>query len=183
MRCPFCGAGDTRVIDSRLANEGASIRRRRECVSCSERFTTFETAELVFPHIIKHDGTREPFNEDKMRRGMLRALEKRPVDIDVIESAVDRIKHRLHVSGEREIKSRELGEWVMTELRELDEIAYVRFASVYRRFEDVNAFREEIERLQSDATPEAHKRQLSLLETCSDKRGDRGKAGDKSKDS
>ncbi len=163
MRCPFCGAVDTRVIDSRLANEGASIRRRRECVSCTERFTTFESAELVFPHIVKHDGTREPFNEEKLRRGMLRALEKRPVDVEVIESAINHIKHRLHVSGEREIRARELGEWVMNELRDLDEVAYVRFASVYRRFQDVNAFREEIERLQSDTSPELKKRQYSLL--------------------
>lgn len=169
MRCPFCSAGDTRVIDSRLANEGASIRRRRECVRCNERFTTFETAELVFPHIVKHDGTREPFNEEKLRRGMLRALEKRPVDIDVIEAALDRIKHRLHVSGEREIRSRSLGEWVMSELRALDEIAYVRFASVYRRFQDVNAFREEIERLQSADLDELQKQQLSLLESSSPK--------------
>ncbi len=164
MRCPFCGEGDTRVIDSRLANEGASIRRRRECSACSERFTTFETAELVYPHIVKHDGTREPFNEDKLRHGMLRALEKRPVDIEHIESAIDRIKHRLHVSGEREIRSRTLGEWVMDELRDLDEVAYIRFASVYRRFQDVNAFREEIERLQNEASPELKKRQISLLE-------------------
>lgn len=163
MRCPFCGAVDTRVIDSRLANEGASIRRRRECVNCTERFTTFESAELVFPHIVKHDGTREPFNEEKLRRGMLRALEKRPVDVEVIESAINHIKHRLHVSGEREIRARELGEWVMNELRDLDEVAYVRFASVYRRFQDVNAFREEIERLQSDTSPELKKRQYSLL--------------------
>jgi transcriptional repressor NrdR len=163
MRCPFCGAGDTRVIDSRLANEGVSIRRRRECANCTERFTTFESAELVFPHIIKHDGTREPFNEEKLRRGMLRALEKRPVDIEAIESAINHIKHHLHVSGEREIRSRELGEWVMHELRGLDEVAYVRFASVYRRFQDVNAFREEIERLQNDSSPEFKKRQFSLL--------------------
>lgn len=173
MKCPFCGAGDTRVIDSRLANEGGSIRRRRECVGCSERFTTFETAELVYPHIIKHDGTREPFNEDKMRRGMLRALEKRPVDINVIESSIDRIKHRLHVSGEREIRSRQLGEYVMDELRALDEIAYVRFASVYRRFQDVNAFREEIDRLRNPEAQELERRQLSLLDA---KRG-KGKDG------
>jgi transcriptional repressor NrdR len=167
MRCPFCGAEDTRVVDSRLANGGASIRRRRECTVCSERFTTFETAELVYPHIVKHDGTREPFNEDKLRRGILRAFEKRPVDIEHIEAAIDRIKHRLHVSGEREVRSRELGEWVMDELRNLDEVAYVRFASVYRRFQDVNAFREEIERLQNSASPELKRRQLSLLDTKS----------------
>ncbi len=164
MRCPFCGAGETRVIDSRLANEGASIRRRRECVTCSERFTTFESAELVYPHIVKHDGTREPFNEDKLRHGMLRALEKRPVVIEDIESAIDRVKHRLHVSSERKIRSRALGEWIMNELRDLDKVAYIRFASVYRRFQDTNAFREEIERLQNAASPELKKRQLSLLD-------------------
>jgi transcriptional repressor NrdR len=163
MRCPFCAADDTRVIDSRLANGGASIRRRRECTGCSERFTTFETAELVYPHIVKQDGTREPFNEDKLRRGIRRALEKRPVDTEQSEAAVDRIKHRLHVSGEREVRSRELGEWVMDELRALDEVAYVRFASVYRRFQDINAFREEIDRLQN-SSPELKKRQLSLLD-------------------
>lgn len=164
MRCPFCGAADTRVIDSRLANEGASIRRRRECATCAERFTTFETAELVYPRIVKHDGTREPFDEVKLRRGMQRALEKRPVAVEAIETSIDRIKHRLHVSGEREVRSRVLGEWVMEELRNLDEIAFVRFASVYRRFQDVNAFREEIERLQSGASAEVQKRQLSLLD-------------------
>jgi transcriptional repressor NrdR len=168
MRCPFCDAADTRVIDSRLANDGASIRRRRECTACGERFTTFETAELVYPHIIKQHGNREPFNEDKLRRGILRALEKRPVDMERIEAMMDRIKHRLHVSGEREVRSRELGEWVMEELRQLDEVAYVRFASVYRRFQDVNAFREEIERLQASSDKELKKRQLSLLD---DKKG------------
>lgn len=170
MRCPFCGAGDTKVIDSRLANEGASIRRRRECSACAERFTTFETAELVYPRIVKHDGSREPFDEEKLRRGMLRALEKRPVGIERIESAIDRLKRQLHAAGEREIRSRVLGEWVMNELRELDEVAFVRFASVYRRFQDVNAFREEIERLQNAASPELKKRQLSLLGSRGDDR-------------
>ncbi len=162
MRCPFCGEAETKVIDSRLASEGNAIRRRRECLSCGERFTTFETAELVFPRIVKNDGSREPFNEDKLRRGMLRALEKRPVNIDDIELAMSRIKRRLHTCGEREVPSRLLGEWVMDELRELDEVAYVRFASVYRSFQDVNAFREEIERLQA-LPPELKRRQLSLL--------------------
>ncbi len=163
MRCPFCNAGDTKVIDSRLANEGDAVRRRRECQSCGERFTTFETAELVFPRIVKNNGTREPFNEDKLRGGISRALEKRPVSVEDIEAAISRIKTRLRASGEREIKSRELGEWVMAELRELDEVAYVRFASIYQSFQDVNAFREEIERLQNEASPELKKRQMSLL--------------------
>jgi len=163
MRCPFCSTEDTKVIDSRLANEGDAVRRRRECQKCGERYTTFETAELVFPRIVKSNGTREPFNEDKLRGGVSRALEKRPVPVEDIESAINRIKTRLRSSGEREIKSRELGEWVMAELRELDEVAYVRFASVYQSFQDVNAFREEIERLQNEASPELKKRQLSLL--------------------
>ncbi|HEY4731732.1 MAG TPA: transcriptional regulator NrdR [Gammaproteobacteria bacterium] len=163
MRCPFCNTEDTKVIDSRLANEGDAVRRRRECQKCGERYTTFETAELVFPRIVKSNGTREPFNEDKLRGGVSRALEKRPVPVEDIESAINRIKTRLRSSGEREIKSREIGEWVMAELRELDEVAYVRFASVYQSFQDVNAFREEIERLQNEASPELKKRQLSLL--------------------
>ena len=163
MRCPFCSTEDTKVIDSRLANEGDAVRRRRECQKCGERYTTFETAELVFPRIVKSNGTREPFNEDKLRGGVSRALEKRPVPVEDIESAINRIKTRLRSSGEREIKSREIGEWVMAELRELDEVAYVRFASVYQSFQDVNAFREEIERLQNEASPELKKRQLSLL--------------------
>ncbi len=148
MRCPFCEASDTKVIDSRLASEGSVIRRRRACVACAERFTTFEVAELVYPRVIKGDGRREPFNEDKLRHGFQISLEKRPVDSEAIEAAIDRIKRRLHGSGEREVSSRQLGEWAMDELRRLDEVAYVRFASVYRSFQDVNAFREEIERLQ-----------------------------------
>jgi len=163
MRCPFCSADDTKVIDSRLANEGDAVRRRRECQKCGERYTTFETAELVFPRIVKSNGTREPFNEEKLRGGISRSLEKRPVSVEDIESAINRIKTRLRASGEREINSRELGEWVMAELRELDEVAYVRFASVYQSFQDVNAFREEIERLQNEASPELKRRQMSLL--------------------
>ncbi len=164
MRCPFCSEPDTKVIDSRLANEGDSVRRRRECVTCGERFTTFETAELVMPRIVKQDGTREPFNDEKLRGGMQRALEKRPVETDEIGEAVNRIMHRLRATGDREVPSRVLGEWVMDELRDLDEVAYVRFASVYRSFQDVNAFREEIERLQSEPSAEARRNQLNLLE-------------------
>jgi len=163
MRCPFCGAPDTKVIDSRLANDGDAVRRRRECLTCAERFTTYELAELVMPHIIKQDGTREDFDERKLSAGMLRALEKRPVQSEAIEEALNRIKHRLRASGERDIDSLRIGEWVMEELRELDEVAYVRFASVYRRFQDVNAFREEIERLQNAPSSEVRKNQLPLL--------------------
>lgn len=163
MRCPFCSAEDTRVIDSRLADEGDSVRRRRECVSCQERFTTFERAELRLPQVIKSDGRREPFREDKLRAGMQRALEKRPVDTASIEQALARIQHRLLASGEREVDSRRIGEWVMHELKELDPVAYVRFASVYRSFQDVNAFSEEVQRLQNEPAREIKHRQLELI--------------------
>lgn len=164
MRCPFCAAPETKVIDSRLANEGDSVRRRRECLTCAERFTTFEVAELVMPRMVKQDGTREPFSEDKLRAGMLRALEKRPVSTEAVEAAVNHIKRRLRASGEREVPTRQMGQWVMQELRELDEVAYVRFASVYQRFQDVNAFREEIERLQNEPSPQVRRNQLPLLD-------------------
>lgn len=147
MHCPFCAANDTKVIDSRLVAEGEQVRRRRECLACGERFTTFETAELVMPRLIKQDGSRQPFDEDKLRAGMQRALEKRPVSIERLEAAIAHIKHKLRATGEREIKSLVLGELVMTELQKLDEVAYIRFASVYKRFQDLNEFREEIERL------------------------------------
>lgn len=163
MRCPFCSAPDTKVIDSRLANDGDSVRRRRECLTCAERFTTYETAELLLPRMIKRDGSREPFVEDKLRSGFLRALEKRPVSTEAIEAAINRMLHRMRATGERELATGLVGEWVMEELRELDEVAYVRFASVYRRFQDVNAFREEIERLQSEPSPQVRKNQLPLL--------------------
>jgi transcriptional repressor NrdR len=163
MHCPFCNAEDTRVIDSRLANEGYQVRRRRECLTCAERFTTYETAELVLPRIVKRDGSRAPFEEEKLRTGMLRALEKRPVSTERIEAAVNRIKQRLRATGEREVAAAHLGDWVMEELRELDQVAYVRFASVYRSFQDVNAFREEIERLESEPSPELRRSQLPLI--------------------
>lgn len=163
MYCPFCGKQDTKVIDSRLAGEGTQVRRRRECLDCGERFTTFEFAELVMPRIIKSNGAREPFDEKKLISGMMRALEKRPVDSDSVSAAISRLQHRLRASGEREIPSRMLGEWVMNELRLLDQVAYVRFASVYRSFEDVNAFREEIERLENEPTAQERKDQIPLL--------------------
>ncbi|MFI4954714.1 MAG: transcriptional regulator NrdR [Gammaproteobacteria bacterium] len=150
MQCPFCGAGDTKVIDSRLAGEGDQVRRRRECVECSERYTTYETAELIMPRIIKRDGRRAPFDEDKLKGGIQKALEKRPVSTDRIEQALSRIKHRLRVTGEREVPARLIGEWIMEELKELDQVAYVRFASVYRSFEDVAEFRREIDRLEAE---------------------------------
>ena len=150
MHCPFCAANDTRVIDSRLVSGGGQVRRRRECLSCNERFTTFEIAELVLPRVVKQDLTSEPFDERKLRSGLQRALEKRPVGQEAIEAAIDRIKSLLRATGEREVPSRIIGEAVMNELRQLDKVAYVRFASVYRSFEDVEEFRREIESLSND---------------------------------
>ena len=147
MHCPFCGHVETKVNDSRLAGEGRQIRRRRECLKCGERFTTFETAELLMPLVIKGDRGREAFDEHKLRAGMEKALEKRPVPREQIDEAVSRIVHKVRSLGDREISSRAIGELVMEELRHLDEVAYVRFASVYRHFEDVEAFHEEIQRL------------------------------------
>ncbi|AJC50286.1 transcriptional regulator NrdR [Coxiella endosymbiont of Amblyomma americanum] len=147
MYCPFCNAEDTKVIDSRLVKEGSQVRRRRECFKCQERFTTFEVAELNLPWIIKQDGRRNAFNEEKLRIGILKALEKRPISTEQIESSVQRIIHKLRASGECEVSSQWIGELVMEELRMLDEVAYVRFASVYRSFQDINAFRDEICRL------------------------------------
>ncbi|MEE8428209.1 MAG: transcriptional regulator NrdR [Gammaproteobacteria bacterium] len=163
MYCPFCGKQDTKVIDSRLASGGAQVRRRRECIDCGDRFTTYESAELLMPRMIKSDGTREPFNGDKLRAGLLRALEKRPVETENVEAAIQRIENRLSASGEREISTRQLGDWVMDELRDLDQVAYVRFASVYRSFQDVNAFREEIDRLERTPTLEQKQQQMPLL--------------------
>ncbi len=157
MHCPFCGHVETKVIDSRLAGEGRQIRRRRECLACGERFTTFESAELVMPLVVKSNRTREPFDEAKLRAGMTKALEKRPVSREALEEAVSRISHELRSLGEREISSRAIGELVMGELHRLDEVAYVRFASVYRSFQDLEAFREEIDRLRPRIRrPEGH---------------------------
>jgi transcriptional repressor NrdR len=147
MRCPFCGAEETRVIDSRLSQEGDQVRRRRECTECRERFTTFETVELTLPRVVKSNGNREPFREEKLRAGMLRALEKRPVDSERVEAAINRIEKKLLGTGEREVSSRLIGESVMSELAGLDHVAYIRFASVYRSFQDVNEFREVIDHL------------------------------------
>jgi transcriptional repressor NrdR len=154
MYCPFCNAIDTKVTDSRLIREGNQIRRRRECLDCKERFTTFETAELSLPRVIKRDGRRDAFDEVKLRGGMVRALEKRPVSLETIETAISRILHKSRASGEREIPSLQIGEWVMEELHNLDQVAYVRFASVYRSFQDINEFREEISRLENNIKTE-----------------------------
>jgi transcriptional repressor NrdR len=163
MRCPFCLSDDTRVIDSRIADEGDAVRRRRECIQCEERFTTLERASLKMPYVVKSDGKREAFEEEKLRRGILRAMEKRPVEANAIEAAIQRIHHRLLTSGDREIDSRILGEWVMHELGDLDQVAYVRFASVYRSFQDVDEFSEEVKRLQDKPSATARRQQMSLL--------------------
>lgn len=147
MHCPFCHALDTKVIDSRLIADGAQVRRRRACIECQERFTTFETAELVMPMIIKRDGRRKPFSVENMRAGMLRALEKRPVGADAVEEAIVLIMQKIRRTGEREIHSRQVGEWVMEQLFRLDHIAYVRFASVYKRFQDVSEFQKAIKQM------------------------------------
>lgn len=163
MRCPFCSELDTRVIDSRLVGEGEQIRRRRECTQCKERFTTYESAELNLPRIVKSDGRREPFNEEKLRGGLLSAVQKRPVEMEKIDIAVANIMHNLRATGDKEVESIKVGDWVMEQLRAIDQVAYVRFASVYRKFEDVKAFLEEIERVENELPPELQESQLDLL--------------------
>lgn len=164
MHCPFCGHLETKVNDSRLAGEGRQIRRRRECLECGERFTTFETAELVMPVVVKGDRARQAFDEGKLRAGMEKALEKRPVAREEIDEAVSRIAHRVRSLGDREITARAIGELVMEELRHLDEVGYVRFASVYRSFQDVEAFHTEIDLLRRHRRRRpASKDQLPLL--------------------
>ena len=176
MHCPFCAHADTRVIDSRLLGEGDQVRRRRECQSCKARFTTYETAELSLPRVIKSDGRRETFLDDKLRGGIVKALEKRPVPMERVENAINHIKRRIRERGEREIESVRIGELVMDALRGLDQVAYVRFASVYRSFEDVRAFLEEIERLENELPPDLREQQLELIqsETRPDKSGKSG---------
>jgi transcriptional repressor NrdR len=168
MHCPFCNHEETKVNDSRLADEGRQIRRRRECLKCGERFTTFETAELVMPRVVKSDSSREPFDENKLRGSLLKALEKRPVSSEALDAAVAHICHKLRALGEREVPSRQLGELAMEELRHLDEVAYVRFASVYRSFQDLEAFREEIERLKH--RPAREEGQLALWDGAAEKK-------------
>jgi len=150
MHCPFCHAEDTKVVDSRLVADGAQVRRRRECLECHERFTSFETAELIMPLIIKRDGRREPFCIENLRSGMLRALEKRPVSVDYLEEAIISITQEIRRRGEREVDSQLIGELVMKALYSLDHVAYVRFASVYKRFKDVSDFRQTIDQMKDD---------------------------------
>jgi transcriptional repressor NrdR len=163
MFCPFCGNQETKVVDSRLAGDGYQIRRRRECIKCAERFTTFESAELVLPKLIKRDKSREPFNETKLRNGILTATEKRPISIETIEELISRVVRQVQKLGEREIQSRALGDIVMKELREIDEIAFVRYASVYRRFQDIEEFEKEIETLRDTPTESDVRSQISIF--------------------
>ncbi|MGD9786341.1 MAG: transcriptional regulator NrdR [Sulfuricellaceae bacterium] len=147
MKCPYCGATDTQVIDSRVNEEGDSIRRRRRCQACNKRFTTYEVVELRMPQLVKSNGSREEFSRDKLRVGFTRALHKRPVSAELVDEAIERVVQRLLSLGEKEIPSRQVGELVMNELRKLDKVAYIRFASVYRSFQDVDDFRDVIEDL------------------------------------
>ena len=144
MRCPFCGADEDRVVDTRSSQEGRAVRRRRECEACGKRFTTYEAVELFPRQVVKRDGRREPYDRQKLLLGIVTACTKRPVNIDTIEAAVDRIEQRLEESGRVEVDSSWLGEQVMNELQEVDEVAYVRFASVYRQFKDVTEFMDEL---------------------------------------
>lgn len=170
MHCPFCRSEETKVIDSRLASEGYQVRRRRECLDCNERFTTFETAERNLPRVVKHDGRREPFNEEKLRKGIILACEKRPVATENIDTSINTISRKALGVGEREISAKVIGEWVMQELRSLDQVAYVRFASVYMSFEDVQAFKDIIDRVENDLSPEMLKSQLALIADDIDKK-------------
>jgi transcriptional repressor NrdR len=147
MKCPFCNAGDTQVIDSRVNDEGDAIRRRRRCGICDKRFTTYETADLRLPQVIKGNGNREDFKDEKLREGFFLALHKRPVSAELIEEALHHIRSKLLVLGEREVPSRQIGELVMAELRKLDKVAYIRFASVYRSFQDADDFRDALKDL------------------------------------
>jgi transcriptional repressor NrdR len=175
MWCPFCSHENTRVVDSRLTRDGMQIRRRRQCEDCGSRFNTYEAPELIAPRIIKADGGREAFSEEKLREGMLRALEKRPVETREVERAIRTLLREISTVEDSEIPSTLLGEWVMRELSKLDQVAYVRFASVYRRFEDVQAFRDVIESLEREAPADGDKRQIPLL-------GKGGKAGNRRKE-
>jgi len=173
MQCPFCKAPDTRVIDSRLYEEGTQVRRRRECPHCGNRFSTFEKAQLSMPFVLKSSGKPQPFDEDKLRRGFESAVYKRPVPQEAVDHAVENVMRKLRASGEREVPSRRIGAWVMEELRDLDHVAYVRFASIYRSFQDVNAFREEIDRLEKLPSAELRRNQLLLIDAPEEKKNPR----------
>lgn len=151
MNCPFCASPDTQVIDSRVSEAGDAIRRRRRCAACQKRFTTYENAELRLPQVVKSDGSRADFDESKIRVGFQRALHKRPVPTEYVDEAIKRIVQHVLSLGEREIPSRDIGERVMDELKKLDKVAYIRFASVYRAFEDVSDFRDAIKEVEAPA--------------------------------
>lgn len=153
MKCPFCGHTDTQVIDSRVSENGDTIRRRRRCTACEKRFTTFETADIRIPQIIKTNQSREEFSESKLREGFRRALHKRHVSTGLVDEAIERIRQKLLSLGEREIPSRQLGELVMQELKRLDKVAYIRFASVYKNFEDADDFRDVLKDLEKSPPP------------------------------
>jgi transcriptional repressor NrdR len=158
MKCPFCNAPDTQVVDSRVSEEGDSIRRRRRCRACDKRFTTYEMIELRMPQVVKSDGNRQEFDEDKLREGFNRALHKRPVPTEFVDEAIERIRQKLLALGEREVSTRRIGEMVMKELYRLDKVAYIRFASVYKSFEDVEDFADAIEAVKQ---PKGGKKQVS----------------------
>ena len=164
MWCPFCNHENTRVVDSRLTRDGMQIRRRRQCEECGARFNTYEAPELKSPRIIKADGAREAFSEEKLREGMMRALEKRPVETREVERSIRVLLREISTVEDSEIPSSLLGEWVMRELSKLDQVAYIRFASVYRRFDDIQAFRDVIDSLEREAPADGDKRQIPLLD-------------------
>ena len=147
MKCPFCGYQESKVVDSRHSEDGASIRSRRECLSCNKRFTTYETVESLPIMVVKKDGSRQSFDRNKILNGMVRACEKRPVSVAKLEAAVDEIEQIIQNSLEREIRTSDIGELVMERLKPLDEVAYVRFASVYRQFKDINTFMQELNKI------------------------------------
>lgn len=164
MKCPFCGTPDTRVVDSRVAHDDMQVRRRRECSYCEARFTTYEAPLLNMPMVVKNDGSRDAFDEKRVRNGMMRALEKRSVPAERIEDALSHIKTQLASVDEREVPSRRIGEMVMQELRKLDHVAYIRFASVYLSFEDIQSFQEMIDHLQQEPSPEMQRSQIPLID-------------------
>jgi transcriptional repressor NrdR len=164
MHCPFCNFRDTKVVDSRLAANNSCVKRRRECVSCGHRWSTMETADLNLPRVVKKDNSREDFSESKIERGIIRALNKRSVDKDSIDIAIQNIKNKLKAITDKEIISSQIGILVMQELRELDQVAYIRFASVYHSFEDLQAFQDIIRIIEKDLTPEMIKTQLKLID-------------------
>jgi transcriptional repressor NrdR len=166
MRCPYCHSENTRVVDSRESDEGETVRRRRACQDCDERYTTYERVELHLPYVVKSDGTRERFNENKLRDGFSIALQKRPINTEQVENVLQRLLRRFSFSGDEEIHSVDIGEAVMAELRDMDEVAYVRFASVYRKFQDLDEFNDLVQRLREvlpDDASEESKAGLSLI--------------------